>query len=187
MSFITRVNGPIPVSVSFIASSLGISTQCTSITQNCNNVYDGNRSDTCTGYPDITRVPEQQSNSSLLYTTTNGLVRTSQTHSKAFWMFGLPSPLGVIFFGDLLGGSYYLVMACNFTVYNIFVHYSNTDGVYILVNKTMTSGATAAYATYPLCSSPLVPYAGEMNETCPILPCLLEDDLVEMNPSAADF
>ncbi|KZP19231.1 hypothetical protein FIBSPDRAFT_955545 [Athelia psychrophila] len=73
-------------------------------------------------------------------------------------------------------------MACNFTVYDIFLHYTN--GSYTLVNKTTASGATAAYATYPLCNGPIS--MDDIDTTFPILP-RLADVLVDMNPPAANF
>ncbi|KZP05215.1 hypothetical protein FIBSPDRAFT_360405 [Athelia psychrophila] len=179
MAYITRVKGLIPVGVSFIASSLGISAQCAGIAQNC--TYD--TAFNCTGYPEITQISSQE----FAVYADQWSGSDVQNPFKAYWQVDLPGPLGDYQFADLLGNTKYnLIMACNFTVYDIFVRY--TDGFYTLLNKSISSGATAAYATYPLGSDNYLDDDGEiqMNETFPILP-RLQDDLVEMNPSVADF
>ncbi|KZP19254.1 hypothetical protein FIBSPDRAFT_862888, partial [Athelia psychrophila] len=184
MAYITRVNGLIPAGVSFIAPSLGISAQCTSITQNCCDLENCQLPSNCTGYPEITFFTDYEEFAIHGDQWSSSAV---QNPFEAFWQVNLPGPLGDYQFANLTGNGYmgtpYLVVACNFTVYDIFLHYTN--GSYTLVNKTTTSGATAAFVTYPLYTDS--DYMNhQMSDVFPIL-SRLQDDLVEMNPSAAEF
>lgn len=183
MAYITRVEGLIPVGVSFMAPSLGISAQCTSITRHCPLNQEDFFPTNCTGYPEITLFSEQQ----LAVYADQWSGSAVKNPFKAFWQVQLPGQLGNYQFADLLlGNTIYLIMACNFTVYDIILHYTN--GSYTLINKTFASGATAAYATYPLYNDKENNDDMEIqiNETFPILP-RLQSDLVEINPSAANF
>ncbi|KZP25909.1 hypothetical protein FIBSPDRAFT_1041015 [Athelia psychrophila] len=183
MAYIIRVPALIPVSVSFIAPSLGISAQCIGITPNCTYSCGPNGIcllSNCIDYPDITGIgslftvdADQWSGSNL------------KNPFRAVWSSFLDGPPGNYQFGNLLSNSTgdfsFLAMACNITVYDIFLHYTN--GSYTVVNKTTASGATTAYATYPLRSNAATSFTVQP----PPIDLLLLSDLVEMNPSAADF
>ncbi|KAF7977492.1 hypothetical protein HWV62_3452 [Athelia sp. TMB] len=193
LAYITRVNGLIPAGVSFIAPTIAISAQCDSITTSCFNSsqLSGNGFD-CSpaGYPEI---------SSNLFTETQFTVPDDQWSANtsiknpfmAFWQSTLEDPVDQYQFGDLLvnisGTGAYLVMACNITVYDIFLHY--TSDTYTLVNQTIATGATAAFVTYPLdefASGENNRQNAHLNETFPIIPRFL-DDLQQMNPTATEF
>ncbi|KZP19246.1 hypothetical protein FIBSPDRAFT_1025387 [Athelia psychrophila] len=190
MAYITRVNGLIPTGVSFTASSLGISAQCTSISKNCaydipmppQGCWQSNCPAHCNGYPKLTKFVDED------FAVYSDQWSGSDVRNpfKALWQVNIPQVSKNYQFTDLLGNSTFLIVACNFTVYNIFLHYTN--GSYTLVNKTITPGAAAAYATYPLYIDSWLDIEGSMtmNETFPIIPRLL-GDLVGMNPPAADF
>ncbi|KAF7977473.1 hypothetical protein HWV62_3414 [Athelia sp. TMB] len=195
LSYITRVNGLIPVDVSFIAPTIATSAQCEGITPACFNSTQLSPNGTgfdCSGagYPEIY---------SDLWTETQFSVHDDQWTGNrsvknpfmAFWQSTLGNPVDEYQFSDLLvnisNKGAYIVMACNITVYDVFLHYTN--GSYTLLNQTVAAGGTAAFATYPLKEFTTgMNYRADitMNETYPILPRFL-NDLQRANPTAAEF
>ncbi|KZP14035.1 hypothetical protein FIBSPDRAFT_1048999 [Athelia psychrophila] len=185
MAYITRIQDFIPAGVSFIAPSLGVSAQCAILPVYCPPDCPQNCpiSD-CTAPLVTSQVPFQ----SFVVLGDQWSGSDVKNPLQAFWQFntgGVDHTAGLVNGSNIYNNN--IMTACNVTVYDIFLHY--TDGSYTLVNKTVASDATAAYATYPLASRYVVNQTevlNELDQLCPIIP-RLRNDFVKMNPSPANY
>lgn len=175
MAYVARLSSSIPGDISFMASSFGVESQCSSITHQCFNATQAQ--DLISGYncsdagydwiagDDITTI--------LTGPTTTYGPDSLQTFANLtnpfpfFYQNWLPQPSNAYQFGELLlnnsmnatlrseyedyEGSY-LLMACNISLYDLTLQY--TRGDYTIVNKTLRvaqgSDNQVAILSYPL-------------------------------------
>ncbi|KZP25690.1 hypothetical protein FIBSPDRAFT_1041294 [Athelia psychrophila] len=199
MAYIARLSSSIPGDISFLASTFGVESQCSSITHQCFNAsqaQDINSGLNCSdaGYPYIasaSKIP---------------VVLAAQSQYDNFT--GLENPFTVFYenyllqtpdayqYGELLlnvnmanesQGSY-LIMTCNITLYNLTLQY--TQGNYMVVNKTVTEGLATPFLGITLQQNKTgyrPDWESNINMSQPIIPRLAADIEDLANVNAADF
>lgn len=201
MAYIARLSSSIPGDVSFLASTFGVESQCGSITHQCFNASQAQNLDqgyNCSdaGYPYIASDDQLPT------------ILTAQSNSQNYNFTGLENPFTVFYqnflpqtpdayqFGDLLlnynsvdeGQGSYLIMACNITLYNLTLQY--TQGNYAVVNKTVTEEWATPFLGYPLIQNS-TDYSsnneGSINISRPIIPRLVADIDGLANLNATEF